>query len=33
MVPEFENGAFALRVGDIAIVESPFGFHVVRRDE
>jgi hypothetical protein len=33
MVREFENAAFALHVGEIALVETQFGFHVVRRDE
>jgi peptidyl-prolyl cis-trans isomerase SurA len=34
MVPAFERAAFALKVGEIsAVVQSPFGFHVIRRYE
>ncbi len=34
MVPAFEAGAFALSVGEISeIVETPFGFHVIRRNQ
>lgn len=33
MVPEFERAVASVAVGEIApLVESPFGFHIVRRD-
>ena len=31
MVREFENFSFTLRKGDIGIVKSPFGYHVVKK--
>jgi NIMA-interacting peptidyl-prolyl cis-trans isomerase 1 len=34
MVPAFDRAAFALKVGEIsAVVQSPFGFHIIRRYE
>lgn len=33
MVPEFDKPLFALRAGEISdVVESPFGFHIIHRE-
>ena len=33
MVPAFDAAAFKLRVNEIALVQTPFGFHVVQRTD
>ena len=33
MVPEFDNAIFTQKIGDIAIVKSNFGYHIVQVEE
>jgi peptidyl-prolyl cis-trans isomerase D len=33
MVPEFDNAIFTQKVGDIAVVKSSFGYHIVQVEE
>ena len=33
MVPEFDNAIFSQKIGDIAIVKSQFGYHIVQVEE
>ena len=33
MVPEFDKAIFTQKIGDIAIVKSNFGYHIVQVEE
>ena len=33
MVPEFDNAIFTQKIGDIAIVKSQFGYHIIQVEE
>ena len=33
MVPEFDNAIFTQKIGDIKIVKSQFGYHVIQVEE
>ena len=33
MVPEFDNAIFTQKIGDIEIVKSQFGYHIVQVEE
>ncbi len=33
MVPEFDNAIFTQKIGDIKIVKSQFGYHIVQVEE
>ena len=33
MVPEFDNAIFTQKIGDIKIVKTQFGYHIVQVEE